>query len=68
MYGKVVISGVGYSELGRDTGKTEGELALQACRAAMIDAGLSAVDIDGLTMFPYGDKALGASYYAAREM
>jgi acetyl-CoA acetyltransferase len=51
---RAAITGVGYSELlGRNTGATEGELALQACRAAISDAGLSSADIDGLAMFPY---------------
>jgi acetyl-CoA acetyltransferase len=50
----VAITGVGYADqIGRDTGKSEGELALQACRAAIADAGLSPSDIDGLSMFPY---------------
>jgi acetyl-CoA acetyltransferase len=50
----VAITGVGYSDqIGRDTGRTEGELALQACRAAVADAGLSLGDIDGLSMFPF---------------
>jgi acetyl-CoA acetyltransferase len=57
MRGKVGLTGVGISDdLGRDTGKTEGELALQACRAAIADAGLVAGDIDGLSMFPYRAK------------
>ncbi len=50
---KVAISGVGFSQLARDTGLTEGQLALQACRAAVADAGLEIHDIDGLSMFPY---------------
>jgi acetyl-CoA acetyltransferase len=48
------VTGVGYStDLGRDTGRTEGELAVQACRAAISDAGLDPSAIDGLSMFPY---------------
>lgn len=54
MQGTVAVTGVGYSvDLGRDTGKTEGELAVQACNAAIADAGLEVDDIDGLSMFPY---------------
>ena len=53
MHGEVVISGVGFSTLGRDTGLSEGALALQACRAAVADSGLETGDIDGLAMFPY---------------
>jgi acetyl-CoA acetyltransferase len=53
MNGKVAITGVGYSQIGRDTGQTEGQLAVEACRAAIADAGLDRSDIDGLTMFPF---------------
>jgi acetyl-CoA acetyltransferase len=57
MRGKVAISGVGISiDLGRDTGKTEGELALQACRAAIEDAGVDPAEVDGFSMFPYRTK------------
>ncbi|MBO0728453.1 MAG: thiolase family protein, partial [Acidimicrobiaceae bacterium] len=47
------VTGVGFSALGRDTGLSEGRLAVDACRAALADAGLEAGDIDGLAMFPY---------------
>lgn len=53
MNGNVAIVGVGFSELGRDTGRTEGDLAVEACRAAIADSGLSSADIDGISMFPY---------------
>ena len=57
MPSSAAITGVGISsDLGRDTGKTEGELALQACRAAIADADLDPADIDGLSMFPYRPK------------
>jgi acetyl-CoA acetyltransferase len=57
MRGKVAITGVGISlDLGRDTGRTEGELALQACHAAIEDAGLDSSEIDGFSMFPYRSK------------
>jgi len=45
----VVITGVGFGTLGRDTGRTEGQLAVEACREAIADAGLSREDIDGLS-------------------
>jgi acetyl-CoA acetyltransferase len=48
----VVIAGVGYSDLGRNTGRSEGSLAVQAARAALDDAGLTSSDVDGLTAFP----------------
>ncbi|MGE3621094.1 MAG: thiolase family protein [Acidimicrobiia bacterium] len=54
MNGAVAITGVGYSDaIGRDTGFSEGQLALQACRAAIADAGLEIADVDGLSMFPH---------------
>ncbi len=49
---KVVAAGVGYSQIGRSTGRSEGSLALEACRNAIADAGLSVDDIDGLAVWP----------------
>lgn len=49
----VAVSGVGYSDIiGTRTGLSESELAVQACRAALADAGLEGTEIDGLSMFP----------------
>jgi acetyl-CoA acetyltransferase len=53
MHGQVCVTGVGTSVIGRDTGLSEGALALEACRAALNDAGLQASDIDGLSMYPF---------------
>lgn len=53
MNGLVAITGVGFSALGRDTGMSEGHLAVTACRAALADSGLQVEQIDGLAMFPY---------------
>ncbi|MBV9662106.1 MAG: thiolase family protein [Acidimicrobiales bacterium] len=53
----VAVTGVGISsDLGRNTGRNEGELAVQACRAAIADAGLDVAEIDGLSMFPHRTK------------
>jgi acetyl-CoA acetyltransferase len=49
---KVVVAGVGYSAIGRRTGRTEGSLALEACNAAIADSGLRREDIDGLAVWP----------------
>ena len=49
---KVVLAGVGYSEIARSTGRSEGSLALEACRNAITDSGLSRDDIDGLAVWP----------------
>jgi acetyl-CoA acetyltransferase len=49
---KVVVAGVGYSQIGRSTGRSEGSLALEACRNALTDSGLSVDDIDGMAVWP----------------
>ena len=50
--GKTAIVGIGYSELSRRPQKSLGALSLDACRAALDDAGLPAERIDGLATFP----------------
>ncbi|HKE72331.1 MAG TPA: hypothetical protein VKB57_01880 [Acidimicrobiales bacterium] len=50
--GKVVVAGVGYSELGKDTGRSEAALTIDAVRAALDDAGLTPADVDGLSPWP----------------
>jgi acetyl-CoA acetyltransferase len=49
---KVVIAGVGYSDISRSSGKSEGFLTLQAAQRAMADAGMTSADVDGITMYP----------------
>jgi acetyl-CoA acetyltransferase len=49
---KVVIAGVGYSEIGRNTGRSEGSLALEASRNALADSGLPIDAIDGIAVWP----------------
>jgi acetyl-CoA acetyltransferase len=44
---RVAIVGVGYSQVGRNTGLSERHHAAQAAKAALDDAGLTAADIDG---------------------
>jgi acetyl-CoA acetyltransferase len=46
---RVAIVGVGYSDVGRNTGLSERHHAAQAAVRALDDAGLSASDIDGST-------------------
>jgi acetyl-CoA acetyltransferase len=49
---KVVVAGVGYSEIGRSTGRSEGSLAIEACNRAITDAGMTPGDVDGIAAWP----------------
>jgi acetyl-CoA acetyltransferase len=49
---RVVIAGVGYSQIGRSTGRSEGSLAVEACKEALADAGLAVADLDGVAIYP----------------
>jgi len=50
--GKTAIVGIGFSELVRQSKWPLGLLALDACREAIADAGLSPQQIDGLATYP----------------
>ncbi len=50
--GKTAIAGIGYSEITRRPQKPLGLLAVDACRAAIADAGLEPERIDGLATYP----------------
>ena len=50
--GKTAIAGIGYSAITRRPEKPLGLLAVDACRAAIADAGLEPKQIDGLTTYP----------------
>ena len=50
--GKTAIAGIGYSAISRRPQKPLGLLAVDACRAAIADAGLDAGQIDGLATYP----------------
>ena len=50
--GKTAIVGIGYSDITRRPQKPLGLLAVDACRAAITDAGLEPRQIDGLTTYP----------------
>jgi len=50
--GKTAVVGVGFSELTRNTETSLGRLALDACHAAIADAGLRTVAIDGVCTYP----------------
>ena len=49
---KVAITGIGQSEVARPSSKSAIALTVDACEAALADAGLKPSDIDGLTTYP----------------
>jgi acetyl-CoA acetyltransferase len=49
---RAAITGIGQSEVGRRLGQDSLKLTLDACLAAIEDAGLSRDDIDGLATYP----------------
>jgi acetyl-CoA acetyltransferase len=61
MEDRVVISGVGRSMSGRRVGLPDLDLTLDACLAAIADAGLSQSDIDGLVTWP-GEENSGSGF------
>jgi acetyl-CoA acetyltransferase len=56
---RVVISGLGQSAIGRRLLRTPLDLTLDACLAAITDAGLDRADIDGLAAYP-GSLGIGS--------
>jgi acetyl-CoA acetyltransferase len=56
---QAIISGVGRSAVGRRLGRTSVDLTVDACLAAVADAGLTLRDIDGLTTWPDTTVDLG---------
>ncbi len=51
---RAIISGIGQSQVGRRVGRTDIDLTVEACLAAVADAGLTRDDIDGLSTYPGG--------------
>src|SRR3954466_15734706 len=49
---RACISGAGQSDIGRRLGRDPFELTLDACLAAIEDAGLTTNDIDGISTYP----------------
>jgi acetyl-CoA acetyltransferase len=49
---KAAVTGIGQSEVGRRLGRDPLALTLDACLAAIADAGLSRADIDGVATYP----------------
>jgi acetyl-CoA acetyltransferase/uncharacterized OB-fold protein len=51
---KVALTGIGMSEIGRRLMRPPLSLTMDACEAAIADAGLTIADIDGLSTYPGG--------------
>lgn len=56
----VAIAGVGYSDLTRRGEPNPNSLALTAANAALVDAGLTADDVDGIFEYKFGPESPGA--------
>ncbi len=46
-----IVAGIGATEFSKDSGRSTMQLAAEACRAAILDAGLAPRDIDGMVTF-----------------
>jgi 3-oxoacyl-[acyl-carrier-protein] synthase III len=46
-----IVAGIGATEFSKSSGRSTMQLAAEACRAAVLDAGLAPRDIDGLVTF-----------------
>ena len=53
---RVVVSGVGQSQIGRRLDRSGFQLTLDAIVAAVADAGLQIADVDGMATYPGGGK------------
>ncbi|MBI2702026.1 thiolase family protein [Mycobacterium gordonae] len=66
---RVIISGIGQSAIGRRLGRDGLALTVEACENAVVDAGLSLADIDGLTTYPGSSQpGLGFSGASLRDI
>lgn len=55
--GRAAIVGVGETEFSKNSGRSELQLAVEAVRTALADAGLTPVDVDGLVTFSMDSTA-----------
>jgi acetyl-CoA acetyltransferase len=56
-YRRAAVTGVGFTELSKHSGRSVLSLAAEACRNAIADAGLTPADIDGVVTYQYlGDS------------
>ncbi len=51
---RVALVGSAWTSIEKDSGRDEGDLALEACLAAIRDAGLEPSDVDGIATYPGG--------------
>ncbi len=51
LHNEAAIVGIGQTEFSKNSGRSELQLACEAVRAAIVDAGLKPSDIDGMTSF-----------------
>lgn len=51
------IAGIGWTEYSRNSGRSVEALALEACRAAIEDAGIAPAEVDGVVSYGLGDTA-----------
>jgi acetyl-CoA acetyltransferase len=51
---RAALVGSAWTEVAKRSGRTEGDLALEACLLAIQDAGLTPEDIDGIATYPGG--------------
>jgi acetyl-CoA acetyltransferase len=56
---KAAIVGIGATDFSKDSGRSELQLAVEAIRDALDDAGLSPADVDGLVTFTYDENIEG---------
>jgi acetyl-CoA acetyltransferase len=57
MTAPVAIAGIGATEFSKNSGRSELRLAVEACRAALDDAGLAPADVDGMVTFTMDSNA-----------
>ncbi|GAA3603511.1 lipid-transfer protein [Nonomuraea rosea] len=55
--GRAAVAGIGMTALSRRSGRTELELAAEACRAACADAGIGAHEVDAVLSYHMNDSA-----------
>ncbi len=65
---KVALTGIGMSRIGRRLGADPLVLSVEACNAALADAGLERGDIDGLCAYPGSSGLPGISTGGARSL